>query len=83
MSFFDKIKEKINKKIDTENITLIDNSNLHAKHKFFDKNKLHLKIIIESKKLKKMNKIDSHKKIYSILKNEMKNKIHALEIEIE
>ena len=29
-----------------------------------------------------MNKIDAHKKIFSILKEEMKNKIHALEIEI-
>ena len=29
-----------------------------------------------------MNKIEAHKKIFSILKDEMKNKIHALEIEI-
>jgi stress-induced morphogen len=30
-----------------------------------------------------MHKIDAHKKIFSILKEEMKNKIHALEIEIK
>ena len=30
-----------------------------------------------------MNKIDAHKKVFSILKEEMKNKIHALEIEIK
>ena len=47
------------------------------------KKKFHLKIIIESEKLKKMNKIDAHKEIYSVLKNEMKDKIHALEIEIQ
>ena len=82
MSFFDKVKTKINKKINPENIILIDNSNLHSKHKFFDSTKLHLKIIIKSKKLKKMNKIMAHKEIYSILKDEMINKIHALEIEI-
>ena len=82
MSFFDKIKEKINKKINPSNIILIDNSNLHNKHKSFDKNKFHLKIIIESEKLKSMNKISAHKEIFSILKEEMKNKIHALEIEI-
>ena len=69
MSFFNEIKEKINKKINPENVILIDNSSLHTKHKSFDPNKLHLKIIIKSKKLKNMNKIDAHKKIFSILKN--------------
>ena len=83
MSFFDQIKEKINKKINPENIILIDNSNLHTKHKSFDPNKFHLKIIIKSEKLKNMSKITAHKEIFSILKNEMKNKIHALEIEIK
>ena len=82
MSFFDKVKEKVGRKINPENIILIDNSHLHTKHKSFDSNKLHLKIIIKSKKLKKMNKIMAHKEIYSILKDEMSNKIHALEIEI-
>ena len=82
MSFFDKIKEKINRKINPENLVLIDNSNLHIKHKFYDSDKFHLKIIIKSKKLKNMNKIAAHKEIFSILKDEIKNKIHALEIEI-
>ena len=82
MNFFDKVKEKINKKINPENIILIDNSHLHSKHKSFDSNKLHLKIIIKSKKLKNMDKIAAHKEIFSILKDEMSNKIHALEIEI-
>ena len=82
MIIFDQIKEKINKKINPENITLIDNSTYHSKHKSFDPNKLHLKIIIKSKKLRSMNKVLAHKEIFSILKNEMKNKIHALEIEI-
>ena len=82
IDFFEQIKEKINKEINPENITLIDNSNLHSKHKSFDKNKYHIKIIIKSKKLKSMNKIAAHKEIFSILKDEMKNKIHALEIEI-
>ena len=82
-SFFDQIKEKINKKINPENIILIDNSSFHAKHKSFDSNKFHLKIIIKSEKLKNMDKIAAHKEIFSILKEEMKNKIHALEIEIK
>ena len=83
MIIYDEIKEKIRQKINPENIILIDNSSLHTKHKSFDPNKFHLKIIIKSEKLKNMSKITAHKEIFSILKNEMKNKIHALEIEIK
>ena len=82
MDFLGHVKEKINKKINPENIILIDNSSFHTKHKSFDSNKFHLKIVIKSTKLKNMDKITAHKEIFSILKNEMKNKIHALEIEI-
>ena len=82
ISLLEKIKTKINKKINPENLVLIDNSTLHKKHKFYDSNKFHLKIIIKSEKLKNMDKITAHKEIFSILKDEMKNKIHALEIEI-
>ena len=83
MNFFDEVKEKVNNKINPENIILIDNSHLHSKHKSFDINKFHLKIIIKSKKLKRMSKMMAHKEIFSILKDEMRNKIHALEIEIQ
>ena len=82
MNFFDEVKEKINKKINPENIILIDNSNIHTKHKSFVSNKFYLKIIIKSKKLRNMDKIAAHKEIFSILKDEMSTKIHALEIEI-
>ena len=83
IDFFDQIKEKINKKIKPENIILIDNSSLHVKHKSFDPNKFHLKIIVKSQKLKDMNKVEAHKEIFSILKDEMNSRIHALEIEIQ
>ena len=82
-NFLNEIKKKINKKLDLEEISLIDNSHLHSKHKSFSPDKFHLKLIIRSQKLNKLNKIEAHKIIFSILKNEMKNKIHALEIEIK
>ena len=83
MDFFGQIKEKINKKINPENIILIDNSSFHSKHKSFDPNKLHLKLIIKCAKLTNMEKISAHKVIFSILKEEMQDRIHALEIEIK
>ena len=81
--FLEKIKAKINNKLSPEHILLIDNSYLHTKHKSFDSNKFHLKLIIKSEKLKNMGKINAHKAIFSILNDEMKNKIHALEIKIK
>ena len=81
--FLKAIKETIIKELNPENISLIDNSYLHFKHKSFDSQKFHLKLTIKSEKLRRMSKIEGHKKIFSILKNEMKSKIHALEIKIE
>ena len=82
MTFLDKLKKKINDEFKPDKILLIDNSKLHNKHKFFDSNKFHLKLIIKSQKLANLNTVDAHKKIYSFLKEEMQKKIHALEIEI-
>ena len=83
ITFLEKIEAKINKKLYPEHVLLIDNSNLHTKHKAFNSNKFYLKLIIKSEKLKNMSKIDAHKVIFSILKEEMQNKVHALEIEIK
>ena len=82
-TFLEEVKAKINKKLSPEHILLIDDSYLHTKHKSFDSKKFHLKLIIKSEKLKNMKKIDAHKVIFSILNDEMKNKIHALEIKIK
>ena len=81
--FFEEIKLKINEEFHPEQLELIDNSYLHTTHKSFDSRKFHLKIIIKSDRLKKMNKIQAHKAIHSILKKEMLTKIHALEIKIK
>ena len=83
MNFLDSIKEKIKEKLNPDHLLLINNSHLHSKHKSFDINKFHLKLVIKSEKPKNMNKIDSHRLIFSTLGDEMKKKIHALEIEIK
>ena len=83
ITFLEKVKAKISSRLDVEEISLIDNSSLHQKHKYFDFNKFHLKLIIKSEKLKNMKKIDAHKEIFSILRDEMESKIHALEIVIK
>ena len=81
-NYLEEIKIKIKKNIELEHIDIIDNSHLHSKHKFFDKNKKHLKITIKSSFLKNLSKIEGHKKIMEILKDDFREKIHALEIKI-
>ncbi len=81
--FLEEIKIKLNKEFNPKKLILVDNSYLHSKHKSFDPNKIHLKIIIESDKLKKKGRLEAHKEIFNLLKHEMKEKIHALEIEIK
>ena len=81
-TFIDQIKGKIINKLKPEKVLVIGNSNLHTKHKSFDPTKYHIKLIIKSEKLKKMTKINAHKEIFFILDYEIKNNIHALEIEI-
>ena len=83
INFIKKLEIKISRELNLEKIQIIDNSDLHRKHKSFNPYKVHLKIIIYSKKFKEMKRIDAHKMIFSLLKEEMKNKIHALEIEIK
>ena len=74
------VKKKIEKGIIVENIIIEDKSFLHKNHPGNEKNKYHIKILIDSKELKKMNKIESNKKIYKLLGDELKNFIHSVQI---
>tara|TARA_B100000795_G_C22354101_1_gene269875 strand:- start:186 stop:440 length:255 start_codon:yes stop_codon:yes gene_type:complete len=80
--FLSMIENKIKKNIEIENILIVDNSNKHKKHKFFDSKKYHLKLEIQSTYLRSINKIKAQRQIMSLLAVELKNKIHALEIKI-
>ncbi len=74
------VKKKINENLIIENIDIQDKTFLHKNHKSHEKNKFHLKLVIKSKTLKKMSKIESSRKIYSILKKELQDDIHSLQI---
>ena len=74
------VKKKIIKNINIENILIEDKTFLHKNHSGHESNKFHLKISIESQELKKLNKIESNKKIYKILNEELDKYIHSLQI---
>ena len=76
------VKKKLKKNINIENILIEDKTFLHKNHSGHENDKFHLKIKIESKELKKLNKIESNKRIYKILDQELKNHIHSLQISI-
>ena len=74
------VTKKINKNILLENINIEDKTFLHKDHKSNQDGKFHLKLTIMSQELKKMNKIQSTKKIYSILDEELEKYIHSIQI---
>ena len=77
------VKKKLHNKIAIEKIVIEDKSFFHKKHPGHQEGKFHLKLMVNSIELKKMNKIESSKKIYKILDLELKNYIHSLQILID
>ncbi len=74
------VKKKLQNQINIESINIEDKSFLHKNHAGNQKGKFHLKINLESIELKKMNRIDSTKKIYRVLDKELKEFIHSVQI---
>ena len=81
-SFIELVEKKIKNNLQIDKVEIIDNTCKHLKHKSYNKDKLHLKIAIKSNFLKTLSKIEAHKKIMNILDEELKSKIHSLEIKI-
>ena len=82
-NYFDEIKAKINNKLEVENIEIVDNTHKHKGHKFYSPNKFHLHLKIKSLYLNSLSRVSSQKIIMKILSDDLKTKIHALEISIE
>ena len=74
------VKNKLQNQINIKDIQVEDKSFLHKNHAGNQEGKFHLKISLISSELKTMNKIESNKKIYKILENELKKNIHSIQI---
>jgi BolA protein len=74
------VKKKLKKEIVIQDLKIEDKSFLHKNHKSHQAGKFHLKLIIKSDELVKLNKIASTKKIYSVLNFELKEYIHSIQI---
>ena len=74
------VKKKLEDQIKIDNIVIEDKSFLHKNHATNQEGKFHLKINLKSPELKDMNKLESTKKVYKILDEELKNYIHSIQI---
>ena len=82
-NYFEEICEKLNNKIKIEEINIVDNSHKHKGHKFFSEEKFHLHLKIKSLYLSSISRLSAQKLIMKVLKDDLKSRIHALEISIE
>tara|TARA_A100001011_G_scaffold385458_1_gene459490 strand:+ start:186 stop:443 length:258 start_codon:yes stop_codon:yes gene_type:complete len=82
-NFFEDIITKLKKEIEIEQIEIVDNSYKHVKHKSFSPEKFHLHLKIRSLYLNSLSRVTAQKEVMKVLKDELSNKIHALEISIE
>ena len=73
-------KKKITKDIICESLKIEDKSFLHKNHIGNDNTKFHIKLLIQSQQLKEMGRVESNKKIYKILNDEISTSIHSLQI---
>tara|TARA_B000000557_G_scaffold213663_1_gene180026 strand:+ start:390 stop:644 length:255 start_codon:yes stop_codon:yes gene_type:complete len=81
-NYFEKIENKLKEHLKFEDLIIIDNTHLHVKHKSYVPGKLHLHIKIKSEYLKSISRINAQRFIMKLLKEDLKNNIHALEITI-
>ena len=78
-----RIKNLLINKFQEFSIEIIDNSHLHAGHNNFNgKNETHIKILLKNKFNKKIKRIDIHRRINELLKNEFELGLHSIEINI-
>tara|TARA_B100001559_G_C15966026_1_gene378856 strand:+ start:196 stop:450 length:255 start_codon:yes stop_codon:yes gene_type:complete len=81
--YFKNIEKKLKNKIDFQKLEIINNSHKHKGHKFFSEDKYHLHLKISSLYLKSISRLSAQKLIMNILKEDLKTKIHAIEISID
>jgi stress-induced morphogen len=82
-NYLDEIKAKLETQIEIEELIIVDNSQKHKGHKFFSPDKFHLHLKIKSLYLNSISRVNAQKAIMKVLKEDLKKKIHALEISIE
>ena len=82
-NYFEEIQSKLNEELELEDIEIVDNSHKHKGHKFYSPEKFHLQLKIKSLYLNSISRVNTKKTVMKVLSEDLKTKIHALEISIE
>ena len=82
-NYFNEICNKLKNEFEIEDIEIVDNSHKHRGHKFSSPEKFHLQLKIKSIYLNSLTRVRAQKMIMKTLNDDLKTKIHALEISIE
>ncbi len=82
-NYFDQICTKLKKEIDIEDIQIVNNSHKHKGHKSYSPEKFHIQLKIKSLYLNSISRVSAQKTVMKVLSEDLKTKIHALEISIE
>ena len=78
-----RINDKLKKNLKDFHILTEDNSHLHKGHNNFDGNEeTHILVKLFSKKKIKYNRLEIHRLVNKILREEFSNGLHSLEIKI-
>ena len=76
------IYNKLKYSFSIERCIIIDETMKHRKHKHFQENRFHIKLIITSSELNALSKIEAHKNIYGCISDLINEYIHALSIKL-
>ena len=80
----ERIKETLEKNLNPEFLEVKNNSHLHAGHAGDNgTNETHFEIQIASDKIKNLSRVNAHREINKLLKEEFNKGLHALEIKIK
>ena len=82
-NYLKEINARLKKQIEIQELEIVDNSHKHKGHKFFSPKKYHLHLKIKSLYLNSISRVAAQKIVMKILKDDLRKKIHALEISIE
>ena len=78
-----RIDKLLSKKFDDFILEIIDTSNLHIGHNnFTGKDETHIKIVLTKKNESPLNRLNIHRIINDLLKEEFNKGLHSLEIKI-
>ena len=79
----EKIEEKLKYHFKPSTLIVTDESEDHIGHSgYMQGGETHFKVFLRSKKFKGKTRLESQRIVYKILQSEMKNRIHALALDL-